>query len=68
MSEHSDPFILSLFCRVKMTSARSMKSLSVESVLAETCAGTLSDEPSYVVSESDDDDNVANESYSGFEP
>jgi hypothetical protein len=39
----------------------------VEGILAETCAGTLSDEPSDVLIESDEDD-VDDESYSDFEP
>jgi hypothetical protein len=60
-----------------MVSARSGKILSAEEILAESCADTLSDGPSDVLSESDDDYDdddvdvdvdVDNKSYSGFEP
>jgi hypothetical protein len=60
MSKHSDTFIDSLFCSVKMVSARSRKSFSVEEILAESRADTLSDGKSDVLSESDDD--IVNES------
>jgi hypothetical protein len=42
--------------------------MSAEEILAATCIDTLSDGPSDVLSESDDDDNVDKESYSDFEP
>jgi hypothetical protein len=52
-----------------MASARSRKSLCVVEILAETCAGTVSDGRSDVLQECNDgDDNVDNESYSDFEP
>jgi hypothetical protein len=41
--------------------------LSAEEILTETCFDMLSDGPSDVLSESDDDD-VENESYGDFEP
>jgi hypothetical protein len=40
----------------------------VEEMLSETCDDSLPNEPSDVVSESDDDDSNDNESYSDFEP
>jgi hypothetical protein len=43
-----------------MVSARSRKSFSVEEILAESRADTLSDGKGYVLSESDDD--IVNES------
>jgi hypothetical protein len=64
MSKLSDPALSLCSSQVKMTSARSKKSLSAEDILAETCADTLSDELRDVLSESDDD---VNESYSDFE-
>jgi hypothetical protein len=48
-----------------MVSARSRKSLCAEGTLTTTCVYTLSDGPSDVLSESDDDDK---ERYSDFEP
>jgi hypothetical protein len=41
-----------------MASAKRNLNLCVKEILAETCAHTLSDEPSDVLSESDDDDKV----------
>jgi hypothetical protein len=68
MSKHSDSFIHSLFCGVKIASSRS-RSLSAEEILVETCMDTLSDGASDMLSETDDDDdNVDSGSYGDFEP
>jgi hypothetical protein len=47
--KHSDPIIQYLFCRVKMASAGSIKSLSEDTFVSKACADTLADAPTDVL-------------------